>query len=178
MKLLKQISCFLVILGSITLTFLFSSPGAQATVTNGNIHYYEESSTSSTVGSTSSTTDSSSSTSSTDSRSDSSSTSSSTSGTDSSSTSASTSDTDSSSSSTDSTDSSGTDSSSSDTSGTDSTSQGTGTPTQQQPPGQSTPTIKEGTDGNFLKTNDTVNYLFVVVGVIFVLIAIYNLKKV
>ncbi|MCB5953698.1 hypothetical protein [Enterococcus sp. BWT-B8] len=130
---LKQINCFLLILGSITLTFLFSSQQAQATVTNGNIHYFEESSTESSTQSESSTDDSSSTS-----------------------------------------ESSTTNSSSTSTTDT----QNSGAPTQPQNSGQSAPIVKEGTDGNFLKTNDTVNYLFVVVGVIFVLIAIYNLKRI
>ena len=101
-KLLKN---FLVILGSIALTILISSQLAQATVTNGNIRYFEgdqEFSTSET----------------------------------------------------------------STTPTTSTSSDGVVI----KPSGSS------GT-GNFLKTNDTVNYIFVVVGVIFVLIAVYNLKK-
>lgn len=124
---LKQINCFLLILGSITLTFLFSSQSAQATVTNGNIHYYEESITESSTQSESSAASSSAS------------------------------------------------ESSSTSTGS---SQDSDVPAQLQSPEKSASVVKEGTDGDFLKTNDTVNYLFVVVGVLFVLIAIYNLKRI
>ncbi|MGC6770471.1 hypothetical protein [Enterococcus sp. LJL51] len=112
----KQMKCFLMIFGSMVLAFLYSSPTAQATVTNGNIHYYEGSSTESSEASSSSESESSS-------------------------------------------------------------TKESSSVVQQNTPTQAAPTIKGGTEGSFLKTNDTVNYLFVIVGVIFVLIAVYHLKK-
>lgn len=146
MKLFKQLKTFLVIVGSIALTILISSQLAQATVTNGNIRYFEgekEVSESFSTSETSSTTSSSTTTMTSDT------------GTESSATTETTDSTD-----------------------TDSTSAGSGSTTTStssedviiKPSGSS------GT-GDFLKTNDTVNYIFVVVGVIFVLIAVYNLKK-
>ncbi|MBL1224244.1 hypothetical protein IW510_03995 [Enterococcus sp. BWR-S5] len=153
MKLLKQLSCFLVILGSLALIFLVSSQLAQATVTNGNIRYFKEvrNTSDSSISSGSSTTTESSTT-------DTNSTS-----TDSTTTESSTTDTSSTS----------TESSTTDSTATDSTGTVDGTSSEEviiKPSGSSG-------SGNFLKTNDTVNYIFVVVGVIFVLIAVYNLKK-
>ncbi|MBP1047248.1 hypothetical protein I6N96_13275 [Enterococcus sp. BWM-S5] len=116
MTLLKKTICFLLFFSGITLTLL-SSPSAQATVTNGNIHYYEGSSTE--------------------------------------------------------------DSSSSQSEDSQSSSvEESEVVIQQQTPTPNEPIVKDGTGGSFLKTNDTVNYLFVVVGAVFVLIAVYNLKKV
>lgn len=158
MKLLKQLSCFLVILGSLALIFLVSSQLAQATVTNGNIRYFKEvrNTSESSISSGSSTTTESSTT-------DTNSTS-----TDSTTTESSTTDTSSTS-----TESSTTESTTTDSTATDSTGTVDGTSSEEviiKPSGSSG-------SGNFLKTNDTVNYIFVVVGVIFVLIAVYNLKK-
>ncbi|WP_321388265.1 hypothetical protein [uncultured Enterococcus sp.] len=150
MKLLKQLSCFLVILGSLALIFLVSSQLAQATVTNGNIRYFKEvrNTSESSISSGSSTTTESSTT-------DTNSTS-----TDSTTTESSTIDT-------------STESSTTESTATDSTGTVDSTSSEEviiKPSGSSG-------SGNFLKTNDTVNYIFVVVGVIFVLIAVYNLKK-
>ncbi|WYJ91134.1 hypothetical protein A5888_002902 [Enterococcus sp. 9E7_DIV0242] len=141
MKLFKQLNCFLLILGSIALTFLISSQMAQATVTNGNIRYFEgekEVSESFSSSESSSTAESSTTTTTTSSAT------------------------------------------------TDSTATDTTTTTSSAYPTNNTSTSSDGVivkpagssgASEFLKTNDTVNYIFVVVGVIFVLIAVYNLRK-
>lgn len=136
MKLFKQLKTFLVIVGSIALTILISSQLAQATVTNGNIRYFEGEKEVSESFSTSETT-------------------------------------------------------TSETSTTDTTTDSTGSTSTDSTTTDSTRTTRDTSDdvvvvkpsgssgaGEFLKTNDTVNYIFVVVGVILVLIAVYNLKKI
>lgn len=138
MKLFKQLNCFLLILGSIALTFLISSQMAQATVTNGNIRYFEgekEVSESFSSSESSSTAESSTTTTTTS-------------------------------------------STTTDSTATDTTTTSSAYPTNNT---SSDGVIVKpaGSSGasEFLKTNDTVNYIFVVVGVIFVLIAVYNLRK-
>lgn len=145
MKLFKQLNCFLLILGSIALTFLISSQMAQATVTNGNIRYFEgekEVSESFSSSESSSTTESSTTTTTTSSTT--------------------------------------TDSASTDSTTTDTTTTSSAYPTNNTSTSSDGVIVKPaGSSGasEFLKTNDTVNYIFVVVGVIFVLIAVYNLRK-
>lgn len=140
MKLFKQLNCFLLILGSIALTFLISSQMAQATVTNGNIRYFEgekEVSESFSSSESSSTAESSTTTTTTS-------------------------------------------STTTDSTATDTTTTSNAYPTNNTSTSSDGVIVKPaGSSGasEFLKTNDTVNYIFVVVGVIFVLIAVYNLRK-
>jgi len=139
MKLLKKSFFSLLLLCGLLLTFLLPVGLVQATVTNGNIGYYEVPISS--VQNSSSTSESSDTSSTLESESSSTSES---------------------------------DTSTTDQSSSSSNEQTTDSTEPTVVPSQTTTSKPEG---NFLKTNDTINYTLVIIGIVFTGIAVYNLKK-